>query len=219
MVTDSDVKPFIISHGLVNILYMRDRISIHSATVGTKNGAITLVGDCGAGKSTYSTLLLHQGYKLIADDVSAIVLENGIPTVQLAVPQQKYKVDTALQEGYQLEDLECIVAARNKYRVLLNADAMCDEPKPMLGLFELIADTEENRLEFQKLEGMDAMRAITSNLFCQNISDSLGGLSVEAFQSVLAIAKSVPVYRIYRPTDRDARADILEFILTHCKTT
>lgn len=219
MVTDSDVKPFIISHGLVNILYMRDRISIHSATVGTKNGAITLVGDCGAGKSTYSTLLLHQGYKLIADDVSAIVLENGIPTVQLAVPQQKYKVDTALQEGYQLEDLECIDAARNKYRVLLNADEMCDEPKPMLGLFELIADTEENRLEFQKLEGMDAMRAITSNLFCQNISDSLGGLSVEAFQSVLAIAKSVPVYRIYRPTDRDARADILEFILTHCKTT
>ena len=212
-----EIKPFIISHCLVNILYMRNIITLHSSTVGNETGAITLLGDCGAGKSTYSTLLRHEGYKLLADDISAIRLEQGIPMVALSVPQQKYKVDTALKEGHKLEDLECIDKVRNKYRLLLSDDEMCDGPKPMKGLFELVADTEHNRLEFQKLEGMDALRMLTCNLFCQNYSDSLGGLSVDTFQSLLQIAKQVPVYRILRPTNRDARQEILDFILEKTK--
>ena len=78
---------------------------------------------------------------------------------------------------------------------------------------ELIPDTKDNRLEFQKLEGMEAMRVITTNLFCQHMADSLGGLSVEGFEKILSIAQQVPVYRILRPTNRDARKEILQFIL------
>ena len=212
--SDNEIKAYIISHGLVFNLYMRNIITLHSATVGTDSGAITLLGDCGAGKSTYSTLLRKEGYKLIADDVSAITLENGVPMVQLAVPQQKYTVDTALKEGYQLEDLECIDQKRKKYRVILPDDAMCKGPTPLKGVFELVPDWDNNRLKFEKLEGMNALRILTMYMFCQYMFNNTGGLSVEAFQTALAIAKDVPIYRIYRPTDWDARQEILDFILS-----
>ncbi len=210
---DSEIKAFIISHCLVDILYMRGRISIHSSTVGNEDGAITIMGDCGSGKSTYSTLLRHNGYKLIADDVSSVFLEEGKPYIEISVPQQKYTEDTAQYEGHKLEDLECVERSRGKYRLLLDDHQMCDGPRPMCGLFELIPDTKDNRLEFQKLEGMEAMRVITTNLFCQHMADSLGGLSVEGFEKILSIAQQVPVYRILRPTNRDARKEILQFIL------
>lgn len=214
-----NIKPYIISHGLVNILYMRGQISLHSSTVGNEKGAITIVGDCGAGKSTYSTLLRHQGYALLADDVSTIFLKDGKPFVQLSVPQQKYTVDTAQKEGFSLSELEHIDTTRNKYRLRLSQKDMCDGPRPMVGLFELIADYEENRLEFVKLEGMEAMRLLVANLFCQYIADNLGGLSVDCFTQILAIAKEIPIYRIYRPTDRDARQEILEFMLKTAETS
>lgn len=214
---EKELKPYIISHCLVYTLYMRGIPTIHSSTVAYKERAITIVGDCGAGKSTYSTLLLHNGYQLVADDITAITIDHGRPIAQLSVPQQKYTVDTAEKEGYSLDQLECVEPRRGKYRLLLTPDQMYPHPVPMGGLFELIPDNTQNRLEFIKLEGMEALQTIGRNLFNQAYSNTLGGPSVEVFQTILAIAQNVPIYRILRPTDRDARQEILKFIMDHSK--
>lgn len=214
---EKDLKAYIISHAMVYCLYMRGIPTLHSSTVGLDGRAITIMGDCGAGKSTYSTLLRHEGYKLVADDISAVTVKDGQPYVQLAVPQQKYTVDTAQKEGLALEDLECVEEKRGKYRLLLSEQDMCEGPTPMKGIFEIYADAVDNRLEFIKLEGLDALQALACYMFNQSYSNAMGGVSVEAFQALLSIAQTVPFYKIIRPTDRDARQEILQFILDHSK--
>lgn len=200
---DEKVKPYVISHGLAFILYMKNIIALHGSTVGNEKGAITIIGSSGAGKSTISIGLRKRGYKLIADDVSAIKIENGVPYVQIAVPHQKFCRDTALKEGYKLEEIECINEVRDKYRVKLSKDEMHPGPGVLKGIFEIIPDTKDNAFRIEKEEGLDLLQLMSSNMFSQYLFSNTSGLSAEMFQTTLQIAQMVPVYRIYRPVDED----------------
>ena len=211
-VLDEKVKPYIISHGLAFILYMKNIVTLHGSTVGNEEGAVTIIGNSGAGKSTISTGLRKRGYQLIADDVSAIKLENGVPYVQIAVPQQKFCRDTALKEGYKLEEIECINEVRDKYRVKLTDDEMCSEPGKLRGIFELIPDTKGNDLRVEKADGLELLKLMSANMFSQYLFSNSSGLSADMFHTTLQIAKKVPVYRIYRPVSKDTVELILDEI-------
>lgn len=212
-IPDEKVKPYIISHGLAFVLYMKNIVTLHGSTVGDEEGAVTIIGNSGAGKSTISTGLRKRGYKLIADDVSAIKLENGVPYVQIAVPHQKFCRDTALKEGYKLEEIECINEIRDKYRVTLSEDEMCSGPGKLKGIFEIILDTKDNRFRVEKAEGLDLLKLMSANMFSQYLFSNSSGLSADMFQTTLQIAQQVPVYKIYRPTDQDTVEQILDEII------
>ena len=210
-----ELRHYIVSHAMCFLMYMRGILPLHSSSVGNKIGAITLLGNCGAGKSTYSSLLRKRGYKLLADDVTAISIKDGTPYVQLSIPQQKYTEESAKQEGLSLDELECVDEGRGKYRLYLSKDDMCSEPKPATAMFELIPDYEKNELRIEKVEGLDALRLLSNYHFSQYLSNHNDGLSVEIFQTMVTLAKECCIYRIYRPTNRDAREEVLELILKH----
>lgn len=211
------IKPYVISHAMAFILYMKNIITLHGATVGDEESAITVIGNSGSGKSTISTGLLKRGYKLIADDVSAIKLEDGVPYVQIAVPHQKFCRDTALKEGYKLEEIECINEVRDKYRVRLGSDKMCSGARKLKGIFEIIPNRKDNTFKIEQAEGLELLKLISSNMFSQYLFNNNSGLSVEMFQATLQIAKEVPIYRIYRPLDQDTVEQILDFITEKVK--
>ncbi len=210
-----EMRHYIVSHAMCFLMYMRGILPLHSSSVGNDEGSITLLGNCGAGKSTYSSLLRKRGYKLMADDVSAISIKDGTPYVRLSIPQQKYTEDSARQEGLSLEELECVDEGRGKYRLYLSKDDMCDQPKPATAMFELIPDYEKNELRIEKIEGLDALRLLSNYHFSQYLSNHNDGLSVEIFQTMVTLAKQCSIYRIYRPTNRDAREEVMELILKH----
>jgi hypothetical protein len=47
--------------------------TFHASTVVKKDEAIMLIGDSGKGKSTFTALLLANGYEILADDITAIL--------------------------------------------------------------------------------------------------------------------------------------------------
>lgn len=210
-----ELRHYIVSHAMCFLMYMRGILPLHSSSVGNENGAITLLGNCGAGKSTYSSLLRKRGYKLLADDVSAIAIKDKTPYVQLSIPQQKYTKESARQEGLSLDALECVDEGRGKYRLYLSKEDMCSEPKPATAMFELIPDYDKNELRIEKVQGLDALRLLSNYHFSQYLSNHNDGLSVEIFQTMVTLAEKCPIYRIYRPTDRDAREEVLDLILSH----
>lgn len=212
-----ELRHYIVSHAMCFLMYMRGILPLHSSSVGNEHSAITLLGNCGAGKSTYSSLLRKRGYKLMADDVSAIAMKDGIPYVQLSIPQQKYTMESAKQEGLSLDQLECVDEGRGKYRLYLSKEDMCDGAKPATVMFELIPDYDKNELRIEKVQGLDALRLLSNYHFSQYLSNHNDGLSVEIFQTMLALAKQCPIYRIFRPTNRDAREEVLALILEHSK--
>lgn len=213
-----ELRHYIVSHAMCFLMYMRGILPLHSSSVGNENGAITLLGNCGAGKSTYSSLLRKRGYKLMADDVSAIAMKDGIPYVQLSIPQQKYTEESARQEGLSLNELECVDEGRGKYRLFLSKEDMCSQPKPTTAIFELIPDYEKNELRIEKVQGLDALRLLSNYHFSQYLSNHNDGLSVEVFQTMVTLAGQCPIYRIFRPTDRDAREEVLQLILEHSQS-
>ncbi|WP_353779892.1 hypothetical protein [Winogradskyella sp. 3972H.M.0a.05] len=65
---------------LINFLhhkYEEDWIgTFHGSTISDGKKAVLLVGNSGSGKSTFAALSMHNGYKLVADDISALLSEN-----------------------------------------------------------------------------------------------------------------------------------------------
>ncbi|MDB9721193.1 hypothetical protein OAA67_04870, partial [Winogradskyella sp.] len=51
--------------------------TFHASCIGNGEQAVMLVGNSGSGKTTLATLLMYAGYDLVADDMSAMLLENN----------------------------------------------------------------------------------------------------------------------------------------------
>ncbi len=211
--TDKEVKAYVISHGLSFVLHMKNKMALHGATIGKNDKALTIIGSSGSGKSTISTSLMKQGYQLIADDISVMKIEEDDVQVEIAVPQQKYCKDTALKEGYKLEDLECISEVRDKYRVLLKEEELYQGKSSLAGIFEIFLDKNATKVFVEQPQGLDLLKLLSYNMFSQYLFSNTNGMSPEVFQTALQIAQKVPVYVIHRPEGIDTVEEITDTIL------
>lgn len=212
--TDKDVKSYVISHGLAFILHMLDAVALHGATIGKNDKALTIIGTSGSGKSTISTSLMKQGYQLVADDISVMKVTKDDIQVQIAVPQQKYCKDTALKEGYNIEDLECINEARDKYRLILKEEELYQGNRSLAGIFEIMPDKNATKVFVEQPKGLELLKLLSYNMFSQYLFSNTNGMSPKVFQAALEIAKRVPVYTIHRPQGMDTVEEITNTIIS-----
>ncbi len=52
--------------------------TFHASTVAKNNEAVMIIGDSGKGKSTFTALLLGQGYEILADDITPILAKDSL---------------------------------------------------------------------------------------------------------------------------------------------
>ena len=77
------------------LLYQRGYFLLHASTVEINNKAVSFLGASGWGKSTIAAFLCLRGYKLLADDVTAIKFENSEPVVIPAFPRIRLGTNTS----------------------------------------------------------------------------------------------------------------------------
>ncbi len=77
--TLADVSGYFSGPVLGFILRLRGVVSLHASAVQVGGGAIALVGDPGAGKSTTAAMFAQRGFPIITEDVAALsVTERGV---------------------------------------------------------------------------------------------------------------------------------------------
>lgn len=72
--------------------------TFHASTIGNGESAVMLVGNSGSGKSTLATLLMLNGYDLIADDMSGMLAQNNHIAVLPAAISIKEKAFSTIGE-------------------------------------------------------------------------------------------------------------------------
>jgi hypothetical protein len=200
---ESEVTRFLRMTPLAALSFQRGMFAFHAAAVTGSNGAVVIAGDSGAGKSTLLAALLKRGWKLLADDLSAVDLnENGVPIVFPIFPETILWPDSMEELKFETTDHE--------RQVLPLEDRFAASPQPLRAIYRLSVHKEA--LETDEIKGTKLFNTLTMVSYNSRITDAL--LHRSAYMRLAAaIANSVSVRTLRRPRGQwciEELADIVE---------
>lgn len=206
------LSTFILGYGLSMLALQRGQLAIHCSAISKDGKACLICGEPGAGKSTVTSVLLKQGWKLMADDMAVVDTRDGITYVHPAFPYQKLCKDAAISQGYCLEEEIYIDEYKDKYLVRYK-DEFSTEEKPLVNLIYLVIGDENSNVERKEISGLDSFYVCTENLFLRKLlrekkyQPGIGQLA-------LKMAGSIAIKQVIRPYGKDTLTEIIDCIQT-----
>ncbi len=176
-------------------LHQRKLLVLHSSAVVIGKKAILIAAGAGKGKSSIAGALISRGHSLLADDVAAIRLDNGVPMVMPAFPSLKLSADSADALGYNAADHRPIYQGSDKSFFRLT-DRFQHEPVP-LGRIYSLADSET--IEIEALKSSSAVMELVRNTYHIGIEPPRNR-DQHLFQCG-DLAREIQVLRLGRPRD------------------
>lgn len=181
---------------------------MHCSAVADEAGAVLICGESGAGKSTVTTALLEDGYRLMADDMAFVqaVPEKG-SVAYPAFPWQKLCRNVAMEKGYCLEDLIYINEEKDKFLVPYRGDFYVDGV-PVKQFIMLGVVDGESVLE-QAVEGFEKFHVVANNLFLRHLLGK-DKYRPDIGQMCLKMAAGIRMNYIGRPNGKDTAAEVVD---------
>ncbi|MBI4869773.1 MAG: hypothetical protein HY816_22770 [Candidatus Wallbacteria bacterium] len=181
---------------LAALLRQRGLLVMHGMSVETPDGAVTVAGDSGAGKSTALLTLLARGCRMLSDDLSALRLESGGEVSVLpGVPRIHLPRDSADKLNRRVEGLPTHPVRPFK-SVLPASHAAAREPALLRKIY-VLEPWDGDELRVTALQGGSKLLALKSH--CSKPANMLDASGL--FGALSDLASRVPVYRVQRPRD------------------
>ncbi|MEN9576608.1 MAG: hypothetical protein RL514_4463 [Verrucomicrobiota bacterium] len=210
---DDSLRLYLLGSGLGALLHQRGHLVLHANAVQVGDGAVLFAGVSGAGKSTTAAVFHQQGYRVIADDVTAVDGEGralgGSPHLKLwedALDQLKIGKDG-------LAPIRCQV---RKFSFPLVP--VISAPLPIRAVYFLAArnEHEEHQFEFHPLEGIAKFNQLKANTYRRNFLEGLG-LKPRHLQLCSRMAQNIVAARIVRPSREFNAVQLVERVLEHLR--
>jgi hypothetical protein len=138
------VRLSLLGPALAVLLHQRGFLVLHASCV-VMDGAVAFLGDSKWGKSTTAAALYRSGRPLVADDVLAVDLRSGSPTVRPAFPQVKLWPESVKALGIEAQELRTIHPQLEK-RAFRAQVGFGDDDLPLARLY-VLSDGPEVRVE------------------------------------------------------------------------
>ena len=189
--SDDDIVTFLVGPAATALLQQRGVAVLHAAAVEVGAKAVVLLGSSGVGKSALAWALVQRGHALAADNVIALAPAGGSRfDVLPAYPGLRLWPDVlpeAARERRTREGLE-----KYWFRVPL-----ADGPRPIRAIFLLESHNRET-FDVERLSASRAFRAVWAHTPRKRLLNPLGQRHAH-YRAAVALAQSVPCYRIRRP--------------------
>ena len=212
--TPESVSSWLLGFSFAMLLLQRRTLAIHCSAICTdtgneSDGAILIAGNPGAGKSSLTKKLMEDGYKIMADDVAAVKLEDDDVSVYPAFPFQKLVRNEVEKRCLNKDELIYINEDKDKFLVPVGDAFYPDMCKLKFMVFIVVADVPE--VQVKKLVGIEQLMAFRANLFLHKLNGEW-----ETFPEVLDLclkaAGKCPVHMITRPRNVDSVAAMAEIV-------
>lgn len=208
--TDDEVRLFLFGSAFGALLHQRGLFVLHASAIETEKGAVLFVGPSGNGKSTTAAAFHRRGYRVLADDVCALKLdERGHPLVIPAFPQIKIWADTAKKLERETETMPRVRPQLEKFAWRIHA-GFPTEPLPLDTIYHL---GTHNKDEF-KLEAMEdsaKFRVLLNNTYRARFMDGLE-MRGEHFKLGIVISNTAHIMRVIRPSGGFLLDELVEMI-------
>ena len=194
--SDEDVAAIFAGTPLTALLQQRGMATLHAAAVRTEAGAALLLGRSGDGKSSLAAALVERGYALIADDVTAVVLNDSAATALPGLAGLRLWKHT-------LNEMQIAHRVRSRVRGSLEkywveTPLSCSEPLPVSAVFVLSSHNRPD-IRMESLPRGDAFGMLTEHAHRRRVMDAMGQRPAH-FRAATAIARDVPVTCVTRPS-------------------
>jgi hypothetical protein len=215
------LRLYILGAALGLLLHQRGLLVLHASTVALDGSAIAFVGERGWGKSTTAGALHVRGHRIIADDITAVDLDNtSSPMVLPGFGQLKLWPEAATALGSSPETLPQLHPQFEK-RAYPITKKFSSTPLPLKSIYILDAGPV---LEIEHLPAQEALPALMPHWYCARFGAQMlqaTGISSH-FLKCTHLVNHVSVYRLHRQRSLsmlDAIAQLVESHLIHQSNT
>lgn len=238
------VRLFVLGTCMGVLLMQRRILPIHGSAVVIGERAYAFVGESGTGKSTLAAAFRQAGYQMVSDDVIAVKATASSAIVYPAYPQQKLGLDSLLQlealrdnkharkrnhirsltDGNsvmpQYSELGMLAGELNKYAVPA-VDEFFNDPLPLGGVFELVADSPIRALmregelvavTEQPLNVLECLHTLLQHTYRRVIIPRMG-LSEWSFDTAARMARKVEGWRLLRDSSVFTASEVVQRVL------
>lgn len=183
------------------IMIQRNKVAIHGGSIVINNNAVIVTGARGAGKSTLTTALRKQGYKFLADDVSAISIIDDEIQVESGFPYQKLCCDAMDQFKYDKRKYSSFIAG-NKKKFIVSAKNDFQANNVKLSAIIELACSNVNTVYIEEIKGADKLKNIINSIYREEYIKDLGKMSAAYIKTCIYIACNIKYYKIFRPINK-----------------
>ncbi|MDK9709539.1 MAG: hypothetical protein OEL83_21080 [Desulforhopalus sp.] len=194
---EDEIILFLMGSAIGALLNQRNVLVLHAGAIVVNGRGTIFLGPSGIGKSTLTAGLHKRGYSFLADDVCAITLINGIPTVIPGFPRLKLWTDVMNRLNTDRKDLKCIRGSQGLEKYLLPVEHAQDAPVP-LGMVYGIEAAEVEAIQILPLKGAEKINLLLANTYRFEFLQGQGRTAFH-FQQCADIGTKIAVYRIIRP--------------------
>lgn len=204
--SDVHVRAVVLHWILSMTLQWRGALVLHAGALVGNAGAVAIAGASGAGKSTLVATLARQGYRVLTDDVTAVVADvQHRFMVQPGYPRLALWRESLERLREPLSHLSHARIGRDKYWLPVNA-VFCADPRPLAKLF-VLRRADESNVTVESLSGGEAFTTLW-RVLRERSTLTETRLSSGYFPQAAAVASRVPITRITRPVGRDSLEEI-----------
>ena len=198
---ESDLRLFLLCSPMGALLHQRGFLPLHASAIATPRGAVVFMGGSGAGKSTLAASFQRRGFRVLADDISAVrFAPDGVPWVMPGLPQLKLWPDAISRLGSNADDLARLRPQVEK-RALPFRETFHAEPLPLDHIYLLRVRAAKD-VAIERISGMDRLPRLMQNAYRAQFVPGLG-LSAELFEAASRVANAVRLTCISRSAEGD----------------
>ncbi len=185
----------------------RGDLPLHAAAVDVDGEAIVVAAPGAFGKTTLAAGFVALGHRLLAEDLTCVSQSDG-PAVVPGPAMLRLRRDVA--ERLEVPGTEVVGADPERIHLALERSRRGDcTPVPLRAI--VVLDTADAGAAFRPVEPADAIRDLLALSFRLPTAAALG----DAFRSVAALVRDVPVVRVARPERLEDLPATAERILRH----
>jgi hypothetical protein len=197
--SDHDVRVFLLGTCFGALLHQRGALVLHASGIATGRGAVLFAGHSGAGKSTLLAEMLRRGYRMMVDDVCAILpADDGGLVVQPSYPRTRLWADSAAHLDVDTTGLQRTRSHLNKYERQV-PQAFHDAPQPPHRIYHLTPAPEGIDVPvLTPVPPLAVVPLLVADTYRKVFLDSFG-VRRRHFEIAGRVARTVHVVHLTRP--------------------
>ena len=192
------------------LCYLRGVVPLHACSIRIGERTIAIAGPSCAGKSTLAAALMRRNHVLVTDDICAITLVRGRPTVLPSFPALKLSSDSLNTLGIDPNGLIHVWLDTDKFLVP-TTDGFDPTPVSLDAVYLLEDASERNELAIIPISGADAFERLNEVYYRDEMGRLLRPPSTW-FAMAAQLAHHVAVRRLVRRTEFDNLTALVRLI-------